>query len=133
MGAVVVLLMLLMVGAQAITGLFLIDNTDIYAAPFHPSVSGETAGKLMSFHHLNFDTLFYVICLHVAAILFYRIFKRQKLIGPMFSGRKPADIVAQHESISGSQLWKALIVALICAGGVYALLKQAPPPVETEY
>jgi hypothetical protein len=87
----------------------------------------------MSFHHINFDVLFYVICLHVAAILFYRVYKRQKLVGPMFSGRKAAEIVPQHETINGSQLLKALIVALVCAGGVYLLLKQAPPPVESEY
>ena len=33
MGALVVVLMMLMVAAQAVTGLFLIDNTEIYAAP----------------------------------------------------------------------------------------------------
>jgi cytochrome b len=128
MGALVVLLMLLMVGAQAATGLFLIDNTEIYAAPFHPSVDEATANKLMSFHQFNFNTLFCVICLHVAAILFYRVFKRQRLVGAMITGRKPAEFVAVHEVIGSSQLWKALIVALVCAGGVYLLLQQAPPP-----
>ncbi len=130
MGALVVLLMLLMVGAQAVTGLFLIDNTEIFAAPFHPSVSGETASKLMSFHGWNFDTLFWVICLHVVAILFYRVYKRQRLVWPMVTGQKSGEIVPQHESIRGSQIWKALLVALVCAGGVYLLLQQAPPPAE---
>ncbi len=132
MGALVVLLMLLMVGAQAVTGLFLIDNTEVWAAPFHPSVEAATASKLMSFHHFNFDTLFWVICLHVLAILFYRVFKRQRLVGAMVTGRKPAEIVAQHEVIRSSQLWKALIVGLVCAGGVYLLLQQAPPPVVSD-
>jgi hypothetical protein len=116
-----------------VTGLFLLDNTEIYAAPYHPSVDPATAGKLMSFHHWNFDTLLWVIGLHVFAIFFYRVFKRQKLVGPMISGHKPADIVPQHEAISGSQLWKALIVALVCAGGVYLVLQQAPPVVYEEY
>ncbi len=128
MGAVVVVLMLLMVGAQAVTGLFLIDNTEIWSAPYHSSVDAETSSKLMSFHDFNFDMLIWVIGLHVFAILFYAVYKRQKLVGPMVTGRKSAEVVPQQEAISSSQLWKALIVALVCAGGVYVLLKQAPPP-----
>lgn len=133
MGAWVVLLMLLMIGAQAVTGLFLIDNTEIYPAPFHPSVAAETASKLGSFHHYNFDTLVWVISLHVLAILFYRFFKNQKLVSAMVTGRKSALHVAEHEAITSSQLLKALIVILVCAGGVYLLLQQAPPPVIEEY
>jgi cytochrome b len=133
MGALVVVLMILMVGAQAVTGLFLIDNTEIWTAPYYPAVDADTAGKLMSFHHFNFDTLLWVIGLHLIAILFYRLYKRQKLVGPMVTGRKAADVVPPQESISGSQLWTALVVALVCAGGVYVLLQQAPPPPVSEY
>lgn len=128
MGAWVVVVMLLMIGAQAVTGLFLIDNTEIYPAPFHPSVEGATASKLGSFHHINFDVLIWVISLHVLAILFYRLYKNQNLVGPMITGRKPASLVPEQEAIPGSQLLKALIVALLCAGAVYLLLEQAPPP-----
>ncbi|MCC6632869.1 MAG: cytochrome b, partial [Gammaproteobacteria bacterium] len=32
------------------------------------------------------------------------------------------------EAIASSQLLKALVVALVCAGGIYALIKLAPPP-----
>lgn len=133
MGAVVVVLMLLMVGAQAVTGLFLLDNTEIYAAPFHPSVQEATANKLMSFHEYNFNVLLGVVTLHILAIVFYAVYKRQRLVPPMITGRKSADYVSPEEAIPGSQLLKALIVALICAGGVYLLLKQAPPPPEMEY
>jgi len=53
LGGWMVVLMLLMVGAQAGTGLFLIDNTEIYAAPYHPAVAAETAGKLAKFHRFR--------------------------------------------------------------------------------
>jgi cytochrome b len=133
LGALVVILMLLMIGAQAVTGLFLIDNTEIWIAPFHPSVSGERADQLARFHHLNFDVLIWVIALHVLAILFYQFYKRQKLVRAMITGRKLAAEVPATEAIAGSQWLKALIVALVCAGGVYLLLQQAPPPPTTEY
>lgn len=133
MGAAVVVLMLLMVGAQAITGLFLIDNTEIFTAPFYPSVDSSTSGKLMNFHHLNFNTLLAVISLHVVAIIFYRLYKRQRLIGAMITGRKPATIVTETDAITSSQLLKAIIVIAISAGAVYLLLQQAPPPPSFDY
>jgi cytochrome b len=128
MGAVVVILMLLMVGAQAVTGLFLIDNTDIFSAPYHPAVAEETSRKMMSFHHINFEVLQWVVLLHVVAIFFYLFYKRQNLLGPMFSGRKPGELVPPAEAIQGSQLWKALILVLVAAGIVWLVLAQAPPP-----
>jgi cytochrome b len=133
LGGWMVVLMLLMVGAQATTGLFLIDNTEIYPAIYNPSVSAETAGTLGRFHHLNFNVLLWVIGVHVLAILFYAFYKQQNLVGPMFSGRKSAGIIPEREAIAGSQLLKALIVALVCAGGVYLVVKMAPPPVESDY
>jgi cytochrome b len=133
LGGLVVIVMLLMIGAQAVTGLFLIDNTEIWTAPYHSAVSSETAGTLGSFHHLNFDVLIWVIALHVLAILFYRLYKGQNLVAAMITGRKPGAAVAAHEAITSSQLWKALIVVLVCAAGIWLLLNQAPPPPVDDY
>jgi len=133
LGGWMVVLMLLMIGAQATTGLFLLDNTEIYPAIYNATVDPATAGTLGRFHRLNFNVLLWVIGVHVLAILFYALYKQQNLVGPMFSGRKAASIIPEREAIAGSQLLKALIVALVCAGGVYTLVKMAPAPVESEY
>ena len=132
-GALVVILMLLMVGAQATTGLFLIDNTEVWTAPYYPAVSGETASLLGKFHHLNFDVLLWVIGLHVLAIIYYRVYKRQSLVLPMITGRKLAQLVPAQQAIESSQLLKAIIVAALCAGAVYWLIASAPPPPEVYY
>jgi cytochrome b len=132
-GALVVILMLLMVGAQATTGLFLIDNTEVWTAPNYPAVSGETASLLGKFHHLNFDVLLWVIGLHVLAIIYYRVYKRQSLVMPMITGRKLAQLVPAQQAIESSQLLKAIIVAALCAGAVYWLIASAPPPPEVYY
>jgi cytochrome b len=133
MGAWMVVLMLLMVGAQAVTGLFLLDNTEIYPAPFNAAVEAATASKLGTFHHVNFDVLLWVIGVHVVAVLFYVFFKKQNLISAMLSGNKDAELVPADQAIKGSQLLKALIVAIIAGGAVYLLLEQAPEPVVEEY
>jgi cytochrome b len=131
-GGWMVMLMLLMVGAQAVSGLF---NTDdiAFSGPYNSAVSSELAGWMGWFHHVNFDVLIWVVALHVLAILFYRVFKRQNLLAPMITGRKPGDVVPAHEAISSSQLVKALITAALCAGAVYGLVAAAPPPAEIYY
>lgn len=133
LGGLVVILMLLMLGAQATAGLFLIDNTEVWMAPYYPAVSGETAAALGKFHHLNFDVLFWVICLHVLAIIYYKIYKRQSLLMPMITGSKTAELVPAGHAIESSQLFKAVIVAALCAGAVYWLIASAPPPPEIYY
>jgi cytochrome b len=133
LGGMVVVVMLLMLGAQAITGLFLIDNTEVWTAPYYPAVSAGLAGTLGRIHHLNFDVLMWVIVLHVLAIIFYRVFKRQNLVMPMITGHKSAKLVASQDAIGSSQLVKALVIAALCAGAVYWLIAAAPPPPEIYY
>lgn len=132
LGGWMVALMLAMVGSQAFTGLFMIDNSDIYPALYHGAISGELGSAFGRFHHVNFDVLLWVISLHVLAILFYAFYKRQNLVRPMITGSKPAEMVPEAAAIGSSQLLKALIVALVCAGGIYVMIKFAPPPPNVE-
>jgi cytochrome b len=127
-----VVVLLAMVSAQAITGLFLIDNTEIYLAPYNPAVEPATASRLKAFHVANFDVLLWMIGLHILAVLFYLVVKKQNLIGAMVTGRKPAEQVPPQEAIAGSQWIKALVVIAIAALLVWLLLELAPPPPEFE-
>jgi len=68
------------------------------------------------------------VALHLLAIGFYTFAKKQRLIPAMFSGRKPSEIVPDHEAIGSSAMIKAVIIALISAGLVYWLVSAAPPP-----
>ena len=95
-GAVMVLVILVMVALQAITGLF---STETLRRP-EPTTRRDSALPPGSrVHHRNFDVLIWIIGLHVAAILFYRFFKGQRLLAAMFHGYKPALSVPEHEAI----------------------------------
>ena len=131
-GAVMVIVMLLMVGLQAVSGLFVSDDI-VFAGPWNGAVSGETANLMASIHHQNFDILQWVILLHVLAVFFYLFYKRQNLIAAMFHGHKPAHVVSETQAITGSQLLKALILALIVSAGVWYVVTSAPPPAELYY
>lgn len=132
LGGLAVIVMLVMVSLQAVSGLFISDDI-VWSGPWNPAVSGETAGKLAGIHHQNFDLLLWVVGLHVLTIIFYAAWKRQNLLTPMFSGHKDARTVPPGEEIAHSQLVKALVIAVISAGAVYAMLALAPPPPMDEY
>jgi cytochrome b len=131
-GALMVILLLVMVGVQAVTGLFTSDDI-VFAGPYNGAVSSATADRMGSLHHQNFDLLLWAIGLHVVAVLFYVLFKRQNLIGAMISGHKPAHVVSETEAITGSQILRAVILALVVAGAVWWLVASAPPPADLYY
>jgi hypothetical protein len=84
-------------------------------------------------HNWNFNFIIAAVGLHVAAIVFYALYKNQNLVVPMLHGHKPATLVPEHEAISSSQLLKALVVSLVAAGFVYWLLAHAPVVSDNTY
>lgn len=128
-GGLMVIVMMVLVGVQAGTGLFASDDI-VWMGPYSGTVSGAMVDDLTSVHHLNFNLILAAIALHLLAIVFYWLVKRQNLVVPMLTGRKPAVHVAEHDEIHSSELVKALIVILISAGAVYWLIGAAPEPVD---
>lgn len=131
-GGLMVLAMLLLVSVQAVTGLFTTDDV-VWAGPYNPAVSSSTASTLSTIHNINFNILLGAIGLHIAAIVFYALYKRQNLVVPMLHGHLPSAVVPEHEAISSSQLLKALLVSLLAAGFVYWLLAHAPVAPDNTY
>ncbi|MBX5460040.1 MAG: cytochrome b/b6 domain-containing protein [Steroidobacteraceae bacterium] len=132
LGGISVIVMLALVAFQATTGLFATDDI-LWTGPYNSAVSTETADRLTSLHHANFNLILAMVSLHVLAIVFYFFVKKQNLIGAMFHGKKPAAHVPEHEAITRSELTKAVIVIAISAGLVYWLISAAPPPPETYF
>ena len=127
LGGIMVIVMLVLVGAQAATGLFASDDI-LWSGPYNGAVSAATADKLTSFHDLNFNVILAAVALHIMAVAFYFLVKKQNLIGAMFHGKKLALYVPANEAITRSELVKALIVIVISAGLVYWLIAAAPAP-----
>lgn len=88
LGALSVYALLLVVIAQAISGLFSKAEDFFEAAPLHPYVSDTVAGFLESWHHTLPTVILILVGLHVGAIVFYFVWKRENLITPMIHGWK---------------------------------------------
>ncbi|MGY6629430.1 MAG: cytochrome b/b6 domain-containing protein [Wenzhouxiangella sp.] len=116
---------------QAVTGLFA-DDVIAYTGPLRRAVSGDTASQLTSWHMRMEWVIYGLIALHVAAIAFHELIKRERLVKPMVTGHKMArsDEVADNARGGG---WIAFIIAVaIAATTVWiangALLSPPPPP-----
>lgn len=122
-GGYAVLLLLLSLLVEAVTGLFLYDD-EAYWAPFNGLVSEEMVEILDRIHHVNFDLLLVLVSIHVAAILFYLIAKGLDLIRPMISGR--AELPAEAAAPRMAPLALAALVAAVAIALVWALVAFAP-------
>jgi len=118
-GAWSVLALLASLAVQAITGLC--TNDEIATeGPLAARIGTEWSDLLSTVHRYNFYVLLALIALHVAAVLFYLLVKRQNLVRPMITGRKrlPASEAAETRVAS---LGLAVLV-LACTAGLVALV-----------
>jgi len=119
LGALSVILMLVVIGAQATTGLFS-DDQEFFFGPLSGYVSGDTVSRITEFHHFNFNVIMAVVVLHVLAIIYYSLVKKQRLVPAMVTGRKE-DPDHALPGISGSKLLAALVVLVIAAAAVFGI------------
>ncbi|AXT40695.1 cytochrome B [Alteromonas sp. BL110] len=133
LGGWFVIVMLVLLTIQAVSGLFMTD--DIFLdGPYRQLASEETLGLMNTLHHLAFDVLLYVIALHIGAVIFYSIYKKQKLVPAMVHGSKDSINKSKTAGIADSRLLRALIVALVAATVVYVAIEVYPPaPQVNEY
>jgi cytochrome b len=95
-GGIMVLVLIFAVLAQAVAGLFAAD-TDLGTVngPLANLIADKWVDRLTDFHKWWINVLIYLAALHVLAALIYLVWKRQNLIGSMFTGRKPLEHVAE--------------------------------------
>ena len=86
LGALSVLLLLGLMIFEVVLGLFTQDVDGIEAGPLAVYVSYERADWARGWHDFFFDAILVTVAIHVAAILFYLVVKRDNLIGPMITG-----------------------------------------------
>jgi len=116
MGGWSIIAMLILLLIQAGTGLFANDDI-LIEGPLYVWVSKDTSDWLTTIHRLNFNLLLAVIAVHISAVLFYLLVKRENLIHPMFSGRKrlPPEQINPAPRMVSPWLGLAVLVAALLA------------------
>jgi cytochrome b len=118
-----VVLMILCVGVQVGTGLFASNDDTGFEGPLVKLVSGAMSGTLTSIHRISINVLLAVIAVHISAVVYYLVYKKENLIAPMISGKKhlPETLAAAERRIGGSG--RALVVLAMVIVGVFFLVR----------
>ncbi|WP_245818419.1 cytochrome b/b6 domain-containing protein [Muricoccus roseus] len=122
-GGWMVLVLLALLLAQAVSGLFT-DDGILARGPLARSVPPDMADAARSLHFIAFDLILIAVGLHILAVLAYAVLKRQDLVRPMVTGfkRLPSAMAARAPRMGS--LWLALILLALAAGVVGAIARQ---------
>lgn len=121
LGALSVLGMLALIGIQVGTGLF--ANDDIaFQGPLAAMTDKEFSDTLTGYHKLSINVLIAMIVLHLCAIAFHALIKKDNLVKPMINGWKAieADDPASDNSARGGGPLALCVATLVALAAVYA-------------
>ena len=125
LGALSVVALLVLLFAQVTTGLINSDDDGFFEGPLAPLVSVDLSEAAHDLHDELFDILLVFIGIHIAAVLFYRLFLGKKLTRAMITGG--ADLDPDAEPMRPGKWW----VALLCLAAALAftrwIIAGAPP------
>jgi cytochrome b len=123
LGALMILLMLLLLVFQALTGLF--ANDDIaFEGPLCALIDKELSDKLSGLHGLSVNVLLVLVVLHVGAILYYLLVKKNNLIMPMITGKKTLQENLLAKPAATFSKWYFILAVTLAVACVYTAWHQ---------
>ncbi len=108
-GGWMVLVLLALLGAETISGLFARDD-DITEGPFAHHLSGAGTDIATQIHEISWTIIWIAVLLHVLAILAYWLVKRHNLLRPMITGKKRLPAATRPPRMANSGL--ALLILI---------------------
>ena len=104
---------------QGATGLFANDDV-MLEGPLVKHVSKAVSDAVTRVHDVNAVVLLVLVCIHVAAVFYYLLGKREDLIRPMLTGKKAW--IGSPPAAQRVALWRAAALLLAAAGLVYLIV-----------
>jgi cytochrome b len=141
LGGWMVIALVVSLAVQAVSGLFANDGVATQG-PLAAMVSIEVSNDLSQVHRLSLNVLLVLTAVHVAAVLFHWLVKRDNLMGAMFTGVKRVPEAAVRErrearrdstprrapsreaaAASFASPWRALAVLAVALALVYTVVR----------
>jgi cytochrome b len=116
--SVVALIVLLL--AECLLGLFAVDIDGLESGPLAWMVSFERGRSAALLHHWIFNALLVLVAVHLVAIGFYLVVRRENLIGAMIGGYKR--LAAQPPAPLRFGSWGMALLGIALAGALAWLL-----------
>ena len=120
LGGLSVVAMLLVLIAQASLGIFSVDVDGLNEGPLSFLVSYDAARNAAELHAIVVDLLLILVGLHLAAVLFHLVYKRENLTGTMLTGRaRLAEGETPPRLVSDRRALLVLVLAAVAVlGGI---------------
>lgn len=123
-----VIVLLLLLAMQVGIGLFAQDVDGLASGPLSYLVSYETADTMRELHELVFNLILAFVVIHLAAVLFHSLVKKDRIVPPMVTGSR--DFPEEVEAPRIAPLWKAVVVLVITSAFALWIAKGAPTSLE---
>lgn len=120
LGALSVLAMLLDLGIQTVLGLFATDDIMVQG-PLYGTVSASTSAFLSSLHRANQWVIVALVILHLLAVAWHTLARKEPLVRAMIAGDMPAEHLpadAQPSADGAGVRLRALVLAIVVAAFV---------------
>lgn len=111
LGALSVLALLGLVGLQVTLGLFAIDEDGFEGGPLSDRIDFDLARQFAEWHEMAFRGLQALVVLHLAAIAYYAIRRREDLVRPMITGVRK--FKGPVQGLVRAPLWRVAVGVLI--------------------
>ena len=111
--------MMMLLAIQIGLGLFALDEEAIHGGPLSGLIAYDKAVEIAEIHELLFNVLLGFIALHLAAIAFYLVVRRDNLVGPMVTGSSRAE--PGLAGIAPTPAWRFLLCAALAAASAWAI------------
>lgn len=118
-----VLALLLLLLSQAISGLFNSDDV-MFTGPLYYAANTEFRDAMGLVHEVAFNGVLALVSLHILAVLYHQLLRREPLVQAMLSGRS----VDKSGVKAPVPLRRALLVWALVALALWGVLALAPEP-----
>ena len=109
LGALSILAMVTLLLTQTTFGLFAVNVDGFASGPLSRWVSYEVGRRFAHWHAENFNLLLLVVAVHLCAIGFYRLVRKERLIPAMIHGRKTVNTSTEEPFFA--PWWRAVVLA----------------------
>jgi cytochrome b len=125
LGGWMVVVMLVLLVAQAATGLF-VDDEISTQGPLTGKVSNAVVARMTAFHHYNQWVVVAAVVLHILAIAYYYLRLKTNLVSPMLGGWIVVPPGMRPPHLRHGPAWVAAVLFAIAAAAIYWLVMVYP-------
>jgi cytochrome b len=110
-----VVAMLAVIALMVVAGLFAVDVDGFESGPLADYVSFDQGRSAAELHETVFNAILALVALHVVAVAFYLVWKRQNLVRPMLTGSRKAEAGESAADLRWSPLLALVGIVLAVA------------------